>query len=91
MTDMELSVLKNTLESMASDAEDKGQTDFGLRLTVKDAFELSRLEKVVHGTWIASDNTYPRFKCSVCHFRDFRLRHNYCPNCGARMDLEETK
>lgn len=44
MTDKELSILKNTIGQMAADADDKGQTDFGLRLSVADAFNLCKLE-----------------------------------------------
>lgn len=44
MTDKELSILKNTIGQMAADADDKGQTDFSLRLSVADAFNLCKLE-----------------------------------------------
>lgn len=35
-----MSILLNTIEQMACDAEDKGEIDFGLRLTVEDAYAL---------------------------------------------------
>lgn len=35
-----MSILLNTIEQMACDAEDKGAIDFGLRLTVEDAYAL---------------------------------------------------
>ena len=52
--------------------------------------------QVVHGRWVW-DSTNDRYACSrcnkepsgdcnggcVCHLSD------YCPNCGAKMDLEE--
>lgn len=44
MTDREMSILKNTIGQMACDANDKGLTDFGLRLSVADAFALCKLE-----------------------------------------------
>ena len=37
-----MSILLNTIEQMACDAEDKGEIDFGLRLTVEDAYALCR-------------------------------------------------
>ena len=46
---------------------------------------------VVHGRWEKADNLKP--KCSVCgKFRlyawpDYKIC-DYCPNCGAKMDLE---
>lgn len=35
-----MSILLNTIGQMACDAEDKGEIDFGLRLTVEDAYAL---------------------------------------------------
>lgn len=35
-----MSILLNTIEQMACDAEDKGEIDFGLRLAVEDAYAL---------------------------------------------------
>lgn len=35
-----MSILLNTIKQMACDAEDKGEIDFGLRLTVEDAYAL---------------------------------------------------
>ena len=37
-----MSILLNTIGQMACDAEDKGEIDFGLRLTVEDAYALCR-------------------------------------------------
>lgn len=44
MNNEELRILKNTIEQMACDADDKGLTDFGLRLSAADAFTLCKLE-----------------------------------------------
>ena len=49
---------------------------------------------VVHGRWIelGSDDTDDFcWKCSNCNEVQFEYpgRNNYCPNCGAKMDLEE--
>ena len=46
---------------------------------------------VVHGRWIARAG---RAMCSVCAdecWADSALEYNYCPNCGAKMDLEGVK
>lgn len=56
---------------------------------------------VVHGRWIKKHHStvydgfmkisgdYPT--CSLCGFAEMGLsqRTNFCPNCGARMDLED--
>ena len=45
---------------------------------------------VVHGRWIADGDGYHwTYNCSICAWKDgypFNERHNFCPNCGARMD-----
>ena len=46
---------------------------------------------VVHGRWISKNpHGYEwAFFCSNCDYVDgypFKDRHNYCPNCGAKMD-----
>lgn len=47
---------------------------------------------VVHGQWIADGDGYHwTYNCSICAWKDgypFNERHNYCPNCGARMDAD---
>ena len=55
---------------------------------------------VVHGQWLpyefCTNGTW--HKCSICNvayqYKDCpkpisTIRHNYCPNCGARMDGKE--
>jgi hypothetical protein len=44
--------------------------------------------EVVHGRWIAAG--FMAVKCSECEDVFYELGcTNYCPNCGAKMDLEE--
>lgn len=51
-----------------------------------------KVTPVVHGYWDDSFDGITPF-CSACHMshRGFDRTPNYCPNCGAKMDLEETK
>ena len=44
---------------------------------------------VVNGRWIAQDETFTHFMCSACESKNHRGGDNYCPNCGAKMDLED--
>lgn len=50
---------------------------------------------VVHGRWIPDGDGYHwTYNCSICAWKDgypFNERHNFCPRCGARMDLEASK
>lgn len=57
--------------------------------------------EVIHGKWEAGHYEGGIFdgtnfeKCSVCQFErlfedvNFKTTYNYCPNCGAKMDLKE--
>ena len=92
MANHELSILKNTIEQMAANADDKGKKDFDIRLTIEDALSLCKLAPVRHGEWEFpilqdGDENDPRCKCSECGSIETPLaRHRYCPNCGAKMD-----
>ena len=52
--------------------------------------------EVVHGRWIVEvDGNFRNVKCSACgkdyacHIGMLQLQNlSYCPNCGAKMDLE---
>jgi uncharacterized paraquat-inducible protein A len=51
-------------------------------------------EEVVHGRWIDNidENGYlcnAWRKCSACGGLNWSKRPNYCPNCGAKMGLED--
>lgn len=45
---------------------------------------------VVHGKWLISHNQIENAVCSACgtHFQRYYDDYSYCPNCGAKMDLE---
>ena len=43
--------------------------------------------EVVHGRWKQTGMHLLPYECSVCGSEE-EGRTNYCPNCGARMDLE---
>lgn len=57
--------------------------------------ESGELVEVAHGRWILEFYSYSTPKCSICGWSmpysedSFLDARNYCPNCGARMDLEE--
>ena len=51
---------------------------------------------VRHGRWIwDTKGLYPKPLCSRCQYEPYRASNHssdlppYCPNCGAKMDLEE--
>lgn len=58
---------------------------------IKDA-PAADVAPMVHGRWIADGDGYHwTYNCSICAWKDgypFNERHNFCPSCGAKMDLE---
>lgn len=53
---------------------------------------------VVHGRWVSCFEDWRKQiegdKCSECGFEHYGTNirnYNYCPNCGAKMDLEEER
>lgn len=63
-------------------------------------FPTADAEPVKHGRWVMTLYTTTskrgrvisnkKFACSECGYHNGRKRNNYCPNCGAKMDLEES-
>lgn len=43
--------------------------------------------EVVHGRWVCLEAEIGLYECSECGHRILRAECNYCPNCGAKMDL----
>lgn len=63
--------------------------------TINEASIVDAVE-VVHGRWVLEKvgSVKSGYECSVCRktrwfYSDVPQAFNYCPNCGAKMDLEE--
>lgn len=57
-------------------------------VNVAESVQKADAEQVRRGKWIRQDDTFTRYKCSECGDRNRKGNEKYCPNCGARMDLE---
>ena len=77
--------------------KEHGSKDFiyGIETVLEYAENLPAADvaPVVHGRWISKNpHGYEwTFVCSNCGYVDgypFNDRHNYCPNCGAKMESE---
>lgn len=56
------------------------------------AIKALKAEPVRHGHWIGKPIAgYSTVRCSVCRsvFSENNGKWNYCPVCGAKMDLDE--
>ena len=60
-----------------------------------DEIPAADVSPVVHGRWIYHpDDLFPgdsTQECSCCHEEEYLTLYNenYCPNCGAKMDLPD--
>ena len=62
------------------------------------AIPASDVAPVRHGRWICINKSYGEYECSVCHGVDSNCsdyygthvvtEQDFCPHCGASMDLE---
>lgn len=66
------------------------------RMVHKGAMTKDERDKIVRnlkpqneGFWVQT-NVYSIFKCPFCGERSV-LQSNYCPNCGAKLDVEDCR
>ena len=61
------------------------------RLHVADIDVLPRVDavEVAHGRWIDAREYCGDYMCSNCDALYGTNKFNYCPNCGAKMGLED--
>ena len=75
-------------------AKKSGVPHFHLDEIADEINEADAVE-VVHGRWIDGVGSYSTANCSVCGWKipytedyyGYLGKTNYCPNCGAKMDL----
>lgn len=54
-----------------------------------DTFPVSDVVSVRHGRWVCVDTDNDQFFiCNRCKHKEY-WESNFCPNCGAKMDLED--
>ena len=77
---------------MAENGEyDHYTSGFDEAVTRVEDFPAADVAPVRHGRWVPTKAPFMNEceDCSVCGYRTvWGHRYNYCPNCGAKMDLE---
>lgn len=91
---VDIDVAKEAVRKAECDANwDERRFDAEFIENALDFILTTDVAPVVHGHWISKNpHGYEwTFVCSNCDYADgypFNNRHNYCPNCGAKMDGE---
>ena len=87
------------LTSVALEVSDSKRRAVATCINELEMMHTADVEPVRHGWWERTDddrNSLSTFRCSSCgeelcfEFDEdlLSLNYNYCPNCGAKMDLE---
>nr|DAI37279.1 MAG TPA: PROTEIN/RNA Complex, archaeal, ribosomal, 50S, protein.0A [Caudoviricetes sp.] len=80
------------LKSIPSVKNDKTISLFGAvadMICMVNAVPKEDVAPVVHGEWLCAETDDEQFfLCSVCNDKEY-WESNYCPNCGAKMDVEQ--
>lgn len=76
---------EEAIKAIANDLPEQvrySREDAGDCIRYMDAADVA---PVRHGRWVPVDEEEDAFDCSECNAM-VRRRHNFCPNCGAKMD-----
>lgn len=85
--------LENAMTIAAANGKEKDCRVWARAICLLYDVQTADVEPVVHGKWVYGEDV--DIECSVCGRDaltegDYRqVRSNYCPHCGAKMDLEE--
>ena len=93
--DAEINALNSTFGEIGGEAGAYVECLKDVRSEI-ERFPTADVAPVAHGQWLGKSGPF-QCKCSVCGWMSFekttdwvRSYWTYCPNCGAKMDLEET-
>lgn len=91
-------LFKQSLESVLEKMDLAGESQVDIADGVKRALRLLKIQPevdaapVVHGRWGESSiDGSILSECQVCHFPCGAYTFQYCPNCGAKMDIEKNE
>ena len=52
-------------------------------------YELTVVEERKRGHWVSLEPEIGLYSCSECEHMILKAKCNYCPNCGAKMEVKE--
>lgn len=85
---------KKLKEALCPYSDTNYAQDMETILRIVDELPAADVAPVVHARWIHTNSLCDLFcevwQCSCCSAEDENgVLYNFCPNCGAKMDLEE--
>lgn len=84
---IERKALEKALTAAAANDKDKNCRTWAKAICILHDAPSVDAVPVMHGAWKPDPHCYNVFHCSACD-SPFWAKRNYCPNCGAKMDLE---
>lgn len=88
---VDIDAVKEAVRMAECDADyDGSRFDAEFIENALDFIPAADVAPVVHGRWNSMDGYKMRVVCSVCGWDvpEYGKFYSYCPNCGAKMDLE---
>lgn len=89
-------VLENVMATMGANGTQKDRHVWARAICLLHSVQTADVEPVVHGKWELCFEDWQKEiegdKCSICGFEHYGTcirSYNYCPSCGAKMDLED--
>ena len=88
-------VLENAMATAGANGKKEDRHVWARAICLLHAVQTADVAPVVHGKWELCFEDWRKEiegdKCSICGFEHYGTcirSYNYCPNCGAKMDLE---
>ena len=93
--DLEILKIFNTIQEKHEKNESDKFTDEILLIFVNalKTVPAADVQEVKHGKWVHDTGIWSNFEmCSLCkRWTKSSMEYDYCPNCGAKMDLKGEK
>lgn len=87
---IERKVLENAMATMGANGTQKDRHVWARAISLLHDVPTADVAPVIHGEWEPIINAYRKLEGWICKCcgTETKRKSNYCPNCGAKMDLE---
>ena len=88
---IERKVLEDVMAIMGANETQKDRRVWATAISLLHDVPTADVAPVIHGEWEPIINAYRELEGWICKCcgTETKQKSNYCPNCGAKMELEE--